>query len=451
MIQEERIHSLKTIDDKHGDYIVYRMQQAQRLDYNHALVYAIVRANLNNLPLLVHFSITKYPEANLRHYHFMLTGLLELRKRLEILGIRMIIEVGDPIENTIRVCNTAQELITDKGYLRIQRHWTDEITQRVNCSVTEIESDVLVPIETVSQKQEYSAATIRRKIHRLFDRFNIDCPVLPTLQNQSKIKLPYQFKEYDTIQEYLDQLDLDDSVSISPFYLPSEKQAQLHLINFIDQGLKDYESKKNDPSLHGFSDMSPYLHFGQISSLYILRKIYESGISAESYIEELIIRRELAMNFVYFNKEYDSYSGLPLWSRKTLLAHQNDRRDAIYSIHELEAAQTHDKYWNSAQIEMVLTGKMHGYMRMYWGKKIIEWTNSPEEAYQFALYLNNKYELDGRDANGFTGVGWCFGLHDRPWKSRVIFGNVRYMNAKGLERKFNMEKYVNKGKSEIYR
>jgi deoxyribodipyrimidine photo-lyase len=185
------------------------------------------------------------------------------------------------------------------------------------------------------------------------------------------------------------------------------------------------------------------LHFGQISPVYIARKVLDTDSPGkEDYLEELIVRRELSMNFVFYNERYDSFEGIPEWAKKTLRSREGDKRPYLYNPEELEAAETHDPYWNAAQREMVVKGKMHGYMRMYWGKKILEWSRTPEEAFRVALYLNNKYELDGRDPNGFTGVAWCFGKHDRPWKAREIFGNIRYMNAKGLKRKFDVEEYV---------
>jgi deoxyribodipyrimidine photo-lyase len=200
---------------------------------------------------------------------------------------------------------------------------------------------------------------------------------------------------------------------------------------------------RNDPTLDYLSHLSPYLHFGQISPLYIALKVIDTDSRGkEAFLEELIVRRELSMNFVFYNEKYDSFEAVPEWAKKTLKAHQKNKRQYTYSLEELETAQTHDAYWNAAQREMVGRGKMHGYMRMYWGKKIIEWSKTPEKAFQIALYLNNKYELDGRDPNGFTGVAWCFGKHDRPWGERPIFGNVRYMNDKGLKRKFDADRYV---------
>jgi deoxyribodipyrimidine photo-lyase len=193
------------------------------------------------------------------------------------------------------------------------------------------------------------------------------------------------------------------------------------------------------------SGLSPYLHFGQISPLFVALEVKKSGKKGkEDFLEELIVRRELAVNFVHYNSAYDSFNCLPQWAKATLHAHLEDKREYAYSLKDLENAKTHDPYWNAAQEEMRISGKMHGYMRMYWGKKILEWTRSPEEAFRRALYLNNKYNIDGRDPNGFAGVAWCFGKHDRPWKERQIFGKVRYMSSHGLERKFEIEKYVRK-------
>jgi len=214
---------------------------------------------------------------------------------------------------------------------------------------------------------------------------------------------------------------------------------------FIGQRLEDYDVARNDPNLEGVSNLSPYLHFGQISPLYIALKVRAAaGKGKDAYLEELIVRRELSFNFVYYNDQYDSYACLPPWARRTLDYHAADAREYAYSQEEFETAGTHDPYWNAAQKQMVLTGKMHGYMRMYWGKKILEWTKSPEEGFRMALYLNNKYELDGRDPNGFAGVAWCFGKHDRAWAERPVFGKIRYMNAAGLRRKFDADAYVEK-------
>ena len=238
-------------------------------------------------------------------------------------------------------------------------------------------------------------------------------------------------------------LKIDETVSLSNQFRGGTNVALSILKEFIKKHLSKYPQGKNDPTKNHISNLSPYLHFGQISPLTVtlrLQQIKNPGI--DSFLEELIIRRELSINFVYYNKDYDSFQSIPTWCKNTLSDHRHDKREHVYNLEEFEYAQTHDPYWNAAQKQMVTTGKMHGYMRMYWGKKIIEWTSSPEEAYTIALKLNNKYELDGRDPNGFAGVAWCFGKHDRPWIERSIFGKIRYMNAKGLKRKFDIDLYA---------
>ena len=239
------------------------------------------------------------------------------------------------------------------------------------------------------------------------------------------------------------RLNVDSSVTPAPDYTGGTEQAKRRLEEFISRKLDGYDTRRNDPNLDGTSNLSPYLHFGQISPLYIALQVGETSSSGkDAFLEELIVRRELSFNFVYYNHQYDSYECLPPWTRRTLEFHLRDRREYVHSLEEFETAKTHDPYWNAAQREMMLTGKMHGYMRMYWGKKILEWSKSPEEGFRIALHLNNKYELDGRDPNGFAGVAWCFGKHDRAWAERPVFGKVRYMNAAGLKRKFDADAYV---------
>jgi deoxyribodipyrimidine photo-lyase len=240
-------------------------------------------------------------------------------------------------------------------------------------------------------------------------------------------------------------LGIDRAVSRQTFYVGGSAEAKSRLDDFVGGKLHDYAGKRSDPSLGIQSNMSPYLHFGQVSPLEVALRVRESAAPQEAkdaYLEELIVRRELSLNFVHFNPRYDSFDCLPGWAQSTLERHGRDHREYLYSLEELEAAGTHDPYWNAAMREMTVTGKMHNYMRMYWGKKILEWTPSPRGAFEAALRLNNRYFLDGRDPNSFAGVAWVFGKHDRPWAERPIFGKVRYMNANGLRRKFNMDDYV---------
>lgn len=243
-------------------------------------------------------------------------------------------------------------------------------------------------------------------------------------------------------------------------FISGEKAALKALEKFLENKLLDYAEKRNDPSEDCISDLSPYLHFGQISSRVIefeVRKFLEEKIddenylkyktSAESFLEELIVRKELSDNFCFYNKNYDSIDGIKPWAKKTLDEHRNDKRESIYNLGEFENAETHDEAWNAAQIQLIETGKIHGYMRMYWCKKILEWTNSSEEAVDYAIYLNDKYSIDGYDPNGYVGILWSIGgLHDRAWTERPVFGKIRFMNFEGLKRKFNIQNYIDKYK-----
>jgi deoxyribodipyrimidine photo-lyase len=229
---------------------------------------------------------------------------------------------------------------------------------------------------------------------------------------------------------------------------PGGVEAMKTLRDFIAEKLPKYSEARNDPNIDGQSNLSPYLHFGQISAQRVALEVSSSSVNQgvkESYLEELIVRRELSDNFLLYNEFYDSFWCLPPWSQKTIDEHRGDRRDYVYRLDELEFADTHDKLWNAAQRQLLRTGKMHGYMRMYWAKKILEWSASPEEAFEAATTLNDRYELDGRDPNGYAGIAWSLGgLHDRAWGERVVFGKVRYMSHRGCRSKFDVDSYVTK-------
>ncbi len=425
-----------------GDFVLYWMQATQRTEYNHALEYSILKANKLNIPLVVYFGLTNsYPEANERHYYFMLEGLKEVQSSLEEKGIKIVIRRISPELGAVDLAKSASLLVVDQGYTKIEKKWISYVKGNIKCPLIQVESNVIVPVMVASPKEEYSAATFRPKIKKVIDAFFVP------LENNvlKKDSLRFSFSSFDirNVKRAVSQLEINKEVKKVKAFVGGTSVAKNHLKNFIENKLDTYHEDKNDPTKKCVSDMSPYLHFGQISPIFVALKIIESNSpGSESYLEELIIRRELAINFVFYNNHYDSFEGLHEWQKKTLNEHRIDDREYVYSMKELEAAETHDPFWNAAQKEMVILGKMHGYMRMYWGKKIIEWTKSPEEAYKIALYLNNKYELDGRDPNGFAGVAWCFGKHDRPWKERAIFGKIRYMNAQGLRRKFDIDNYV---------
>jgi deoxyribodipyrimidine photo-lyase len=371
----------------------------------------------------------------------MLEGLKEVKQSLKKRDIQMVILHKSPEMGAVQLAKKASLVVVDRGYLKIQKEWRNYAANRMDCPLIQVESDVIVPVEETSPKEEYAAATLRPKIHKKLNHFLI--PLKQTDPVIDSLSLDFESFAIENIDKALSKLRIDRSVKKVDSFHGGMKEALKYLEVFLEGKLDRFPELRNDPTLDYLSQMSPYLHFGQISPLLIALKVKGTkSPGVEAFLEELIIRRELSMNFVFYNEKYDSYEAIPEWAKKTLKAHEKEKRLYTYTLKEMEAVQTHDPYWNAAQREMVVKGKMHGYMRMYWGKKILEWSKTPREAFRAALYLNNKYELDGRDPNGFTGVAWCFGKHDRPWGERPIFGNVRYMNDKGLKRKFDAEEYV---------
>ncbi len=444
MTSDERLQILnRHAPDSRGAFILYWMQNAQRPDDNPALDYALRVAHSARLPVRVYFGLTPdFPEARRRHYRFMIEGLRETLAAFSRRGIAFTGHIGAPVPGLLRAARRARMVVVDRGYLRVQREWRQQAADALTCPLHQIEGDVIVPVELASPRQEYAAATFRPKIHRLLPHFLVppDPPPEP---------LPGSAPEGPSPEEFLGQADrllnrMPDDGELQPAsYIGGPGEATRRLNRFLAESFRHYADDRNDPAQSHQSGLSPYLHFGQISPLRVALSVRDAGgRNADAFLEELIVRRELAANYVFYQPAYDRFEGLPEWARTQLTRHARDRRDPLYSLADLESGRTHDPYWNAAQAEMRRTGKMHGYLRMYWGKQILAWSPTPEEAFRRALALNNRYLLDGRDPNGFAGVAWCFGLHDRPWAQRPIFGSVRSMTASGLERKFDMAPYL---------
>jgi deoxyribodipyrimidine photo-lyase len=444
MIQPERITALNDRETRQGEYVLYWMQAAQRAQWNHALEYAADRANELKRPLVAAFGLTAdFPEANMRHYHFMLQGLSETQAALAKRGIRLVVRAESPVTYVPKLAKKAALVVVDEGFLRVQRHWRAEVAENVACKMEEVETNLIVPVEEAAEKENFSAGTFRPRIKKKLDAYLV--PLKQRKLGKKSLDLKLKGLDLGDIEKVVKDLKADTSVGPVAGFAGGAKEAERRLRHFIRHTLERYDTERNDPNADGVSNLSPYLHFGQISPLQIALEVRDAGgPGADAFWEELIVRRELSFNFVYYNEQYDSYEALPPWALRTLNYHARDKREYLYSFEEFETAATHDPYWNAAQQEMVLAGKMHGYMRMYWGKKILEWSASPQEGFRIALALNNKYELDGRDPNGFAGVSWCFGKHDRAWAERPVFGKVRYMNAAGLKRKFDADAYVKK-------
>lgn len=456
-----------------GDRIVYWMQQAQRANCNPALEYAIAIANRYTLPLHVYFFLsTAIPDATASHYRFMLEGIAETGLGLKQRNIAFHLLPETPPNAMATIFDKATLLVMDHGYLSWQRRWREKVClsmQEAECRIAEIDTEAVVPIHLASDKEEYSAATLRKKIlPKLSDFLDASSTGVVLRKPGQSPPLPDEyrgsFEDRNSLWAWAKyELKLPAETGVAIPVRGSHSEAQRILDSFLRHKLKDYATLRNDPNLDIQSDMSAYLHFGQISPIEIILRVLNhngtpqqaiasmiadknrlSGVaqSIAAYAEELIIRRELAMNFCYYNHQYEHSEALPKWAKQSLNDHLQDPREADYSLDRLELGETDDVYWNAAQIQLIKTGKMHNYMRMYWGKRVLAWSPNVEEAYQVLAYLNNKYELDGRDANSWAGIAWCFGKHDRPWANRAIYGMVRFMNAAGLKRKFDMNTYI---------
>ncbi|KAK9277229.1 hypothetical protein L1049_006768 [Liquidambar formosana] len=456
-VQSGRIRVLKEGSrpfNQGGGPVVYWMFRDQRLKDNWALIHAVDQANKANVPVAVAFNLfDQFLGAKARQLGFMLRGLRQLHRDLqESLQIPIFLfqgEAAETIPNFLRECR-ASLLVTDFSPLREIRRCKEEICKRVSDSVSvhEVDAHNVVPIWVASEKLEYSARTIRGKINKLLPEYLIDFPPLQCPEREWPAT--NQFIDWDSL--IADVLRKGAEVPEIEWCDPGENAAMEVLMGskdgFLTKRLKSYSVDRNNPlKPRGLSGLSPYLHFGQISAQRCalearsVQKLCPQAVDA--FLEELIVRRELADNFCFYQPHYDSLQGAWEWARKTLMGHASDKREHIYTREQLEKAQTADLLWNASQLEMVHYGKMHGFMRMYWAKKILEWTNGPQEALEISIYLNDKYEIDGRDPNGYVGCMWSVcGVHDQGWQERPIFGKIRYMNHAGCKRKFDVDGYI---------
>ena len=426
--------------------VIYWMSRDQRVRDNWALLFAQQVALEQRRPLLIVFNLVpRFLDATLRQYCFMLTGLEQVQVSAAKLNIPLVLLRGEPVRAVVRYARKTNvaAIVTDFSPLRLPRHWRRSVSEAVTAPVYEVDAHNVVPVWEVSDKLEYAAYTIRPKIHRLLPDVLTPFPKVAKHPFRCDMMIP----EIDW-HAARRTLRVDRSIGPIDGVRAGEEAARATLDAFLSHRLAGYDEQRNDPTLDGQSGLSPYLHFGQLSAQRVALDVAprdQALASQEAFFEELIVRRELSDNFCLHNPHYDSFDGFPDWARKTLTEHRGDPRRYLYTREQLEAAETHDDLWNAAQREMVSCGKMHGYLRMYWAKKILEWTPSPEEALAEAIYLNDRYALDGRDPNGYVGCAWSVGgVHDRAWPERDIFGKIRYMSYDGCKRKFDVAAYINR-------
>ncbi|MBB3996825.1 deoxyribodipyrimidine photo-lyase [Aureimonas pseudogalii] len=447
-IEDGRVRILKDVEPR-GDagYVLYLAQQANRARFNPALEYAVGEANRLKLPVVVCFGLLDgsngFPEANARHYAFLLDGLADMAAGLEKRGIGFVMRKASPAEIAIDLARDAALLVLDCGYLAIQKRWYGEITGAVEGRIVQVEGDVVVPVEIASDKHEYGARTIRPKIRRHLDDFLHPLRAAPVKHKATTV--PKGDVDISDPAKVLAGMTLDRSVPPVRRFRGGESEARRLLKAYLDGPFRSYGAGRGKPEAGAASHMSPYLHFGQISPAEIVLAVREaeggSDEDRDAFVEELVVRRELSMNHVNTTEHYDRFEdAVPEWAQKTLHEQAKDHREHRYTDDQLIEGETHDHGWNVAMAEMRVTGYMHNHLRMYWAKKILEWSGSAKEGFERTLRLNNRFFLDGRDPNSFTNVAWTYGLHDRPWARRPIFGTVRYQSENSL-RKIDFKAY----------
>jgi deoxyribodipyrimidine photo-lyase len=439
----QRTRLLNSKEEGRGP-IIYWMSRDQRVHDNYSLLFAQELALKRRQNLYVIFNQTgNFKRVKDHQFNFMVKGLELLSAELRNYNIPFFFLSGNPEAEIPKFLNetNAGILVTDFDPIRIKKSRKRGIAKKINIQFYESDAHNIVPCWIASGKLEYGAYTIRPKINRLLPVYLEEYPKIKIMPDLNFIK-----------GTSLEKVWIGNSIEKETLSIAPGETAAINMLNdFLENKIDKYSIDKNDPNKDCQSGLSPYLHFGQISSQRIALNIEKNNFntaSKEAFLEELIIRKELSDNFCNYNENYDSLEGFPNWAKETLNQHRKDEREFVYSLEEFEKGKTHEALWNAAQMEMVNSGKMHSYMRMYWAKKILEWSASPEDALRTALYLNDKYELDGRDPNGYAGCAWSIGgVHDRAWFERPVFGKIRYMNLKGVERKFDINNYIRSNKA----
>jgi deoxyribodipyrimidine photo-lyase len=457
-VSADRIRLLNSASPRQSaGYVLYWAQMNRRAAKNHALAYAAEIANANNLPLLVYEGLTcDYLAANDRIHTFVLEGVPDTAAELRRIGAGYFFYLrarrSDPNDVLYRLAANAHSVVTDDYPAFIAAQHNARVPARIGIPYIAVDASCIVPINR-HEKRNYGAYTIRPKIKRELDAFlrPVEMPQLKRRWRENL--LPPDLTALRTrvsasgIPALVAGCEIDHSVRPSVEYTGGSGAAQQRLDIFLKERLRRYARESSQPSKRATSNLSPYLHFGHISSLEVALAVRayaeEHKLMAEEFLEELVVRRELAFNFARFAHEYmESLDGLPDWCRRTMAKHASDARPFLYTFEQFERAGTHDGLWNAAQQELLLRGTIHGYYRMYWGKKIIEWSPTYEDALRTMIRLHDVYALDGRDPNTYTNILWCFGLHDRPWGERPVFGQLRYMSFEGMKRKTDVAAYI---------
>jgi deoxyribodipyrimidine photo-lyase len=429
--------------------IVYWIQRSQRGRDNHALDLAIHIANALSLPVVVYFAaISNFPHANLRHYTFLNQGLPDIAEDLAARGVGFIMRRAPSCDHEEFFADVnAAMVIGDENPLREPERWRAALAKSLTIPFWTVDSDVIVPSKLL-EKAQFSAGVARPRLYRALPEFLIP---YENPHAAHPWKKPRNLRADDIHADITrGWRNFDRSVAPVETWRGGHHAAMLRLQHFTTSLLETYDRDRNHPEIDGTSALSPHLHFGHIGPLTIALAVDAAAKkrphlkpARDSFFNELIAWRELAVNFVRYQSDYDNPNCADAWARTTIAEHDRDEREVLYTLAQLEAAQTHDELWNAAQIQMLRHGWMHNTLRMYWAKKIVAWTPTAAIAMRHAIYLNDRYFLDGRDPNGYAGIAWAvLGKFDRAWGTRPIFGKRRYMSYESTRRKFNSAAYI---------
>ena len=427
-----------------GTCVVYWMQRAQRGVDNPALDVAVEVGNVLRRPVVVFFApVPFYPHANLRHYRFLNEGIGDIAACLRDRNVGFVLR-RYPDHSLLKFCDEVKAalVVGDENPMREPERWRQKAAQKLKVPLWTVDADVIVPSRLL-EKAQYAAHTIRPRLQAHLKKFLI----ASTNPNANvSWEKPHELQSLDPKCRITEGWEIDRSVLPVSKWKGGSSEALRLLEDFVAHKLLGYGTLRNKPEIEHTSRLSPYLHFGHISPITVALAVQNADApkaDKEAFLNQIITWRELAENLVRFNAEYDSFECAEPWAHRTLARHAKDRRPIVYAERQLEDAETHDQLWNAAQMQMVNTGWMHNYLRMYWAKKILEWSPSPAQAHQIAVRLNDKYELDGRDPNGYAGIAWAIvGKFDRPWFERPIFGQIRYMSGESTGRKFDSRRYI---------
>jgi deoxyribodipyrimidine photo-lyase len=449
---EDRVRKLNDAEtNAQGGFVLYWAQANRRVDFNHALLFATDLANELDLPVLYLETLDcEDADANDRWWTFVLEGVPETARRLGKLGIGYVFHLrrtpSEPADVPERLAADAAAVVTDDYPVEKVRCRSGKLAETAGVACFAVDASCVVPMNRIAERQ-YAAFSIRPKIQRELPRWLRPLPAIHVKRRYRGTVAPWHTEvEPEKIAALVASSRIDHSVPPSLIFRGGAQEAERRLATFLAEKLARYGRERNNPAARATSDLSPYLHAGHISALEVALAVREhaqrEGILAEDFLEQLIVRRELAFNFCRTASRADSLEELPEWARRTLEKHARDRREYVYDFEQFLRAGTHDDLWNAAQKELLITGKIHGYYRMYWGKKIIEWSASHEEALRTMIVLHDRFALDGRDPNTYTNILWCFGLHDRPFGERPVLGVVRYLSRAGMERKTDVAAYL---------